>query len=326
VSRGRRLYQAVVISTALFNLITLTAAAPQAVQVDLTWDAPTTGAEDPLLTNLAGYKLYYGQSSRSYEFTIDIGNDTSIALSNLEAGQTYYVAVVAYDSEGVESEFSNEVSLLAGLALSIPEGLVAAYNFNEGGGATVADASGNGNDGTISGAVWTSSGRFGNALIFDGVDNSVTIEDSPSLHLSSAMTLSAWVLPTRIQSGWRTIVQRGVEAYSLHVSWEEGALRPAGGGMFDDMSAFVTVPEAIPLNTWSHLALTYDGATLRVYVNGEESSMPQTGRLKADANPLQIGGNAFYGEYFEGQIDEVRVYNRALNPSEIQADMNTPVK
>src|SRR5947209_288949 len=60
-------------------------------------------------------------------------------------------------------------------------GLVAAYAFDEGAGTTVADASGNGNTGTISGAAWASAGRFGRALSFDGSTNWVTVTDSPSL-------------------------------------------------------------------------------------------------------------------------------------------------
>src|SRR5579859_6670160 len=72
-------------------------------------------------------------------------------------------------------------------------GLVAAYSFDEGEGTTVADASGNGNLGTITNATWTSAGRFGNALTFSGSTPSwVTVSDSPSLDLSNAVTIEAW--------------------------------------------------------------------------------------------------------------------------------------
>ena len=74
-------------------------------------------------------------------------------------------------------------------------GLVAAYSFDEGSGTTVFDASGNGNNGTIGGATWTTSGKYGNALVFDGVSALVTINNSASLQLSTAMTLEAWVNP-----------------------------------------------------------------------------------------------------------------------------------
>src|SRR5262249_53988438 len=65
---------------------------------------------------------------------------------------------------------------------------------------------------------------------------------------------------------------------------------------------------------------------MRLYVNGEQvASRAQTGAIATSTNPLQIGGNTFYGQYFAGLIDEVRIYNQALSVAEIQSDMNTPV-
>jgi len=82
----------------------------------------------------------------------------------------------------------------------------------------------------------------------------------------------------------------------------------------------------LPINTWPHLAATYDGATMRLYVNGVQvSSRAQTGAIVTSTNPLQIGGDSIYGQYFTGRIDEVRVYNRALNVAQIQSNMNTPL-
>src|SRR3989475_5969979 len=75
-------------------------------------------------------------------------------------------------------------------------GLVAAYAFNEGSGTTVADISGNDNNGTISAATWTTAGRFGNALVFNGTSARVTVPDAASLQLTTGMTLEAWVFPT----------------------------------------------------------------------------------------------------------------------------------
>jgi hypothetical protein len=80
------------------------------------------------------------------------------------------------------------------------------------------------------------------------------------------------------------------------------------------------------VNVWSHLAVTYDGATLRLYVNGTQvATRAQTGAITSSTNPLRIGGNAVWGEYFNGVIDEVRVYNRALSAAEITTDRDTPV-
>ena len=83
---------------------------------------------------------------------------------------------------------------------------------------------------------------------------------------------------------------------------------------------------ALALNTWTHLAVSYDGATIRLYVNGVQvGSRALTGPIAPSTGALRIGGNAVWGEYFKGLIDEVRVYNRALSAGEIQLDMVTPV-
>src|SRR4030095_2439569 len=87
-----------------------------------------------------------------------------------------------------------------------------------------------------------------------------------------------------------------------------------------------TGPTASPVGNWTHVALTYDGAALRLYVNGTVvATQAAAGTVEANTKPLRIGGNVPYGEFFQGIIDEVRVYNRALSAAEIQADMTTPV-
>ena len=84
---------------------------------------------------------------------------------------------------------------------------------------------------------------------------------------------------------------------------------------------------SLPLNTWTHLAATYDGTTLRLYVNGVQvGSRAVASPLLTSTGVLRIGGNSVWGEFFAGRIDEVRLYNRALAAAEIQADMNAPVQ
>jgi len=203
-------------------------------------------------------------------------------------------------------------------------GLVAAYGFNEGNGTVVNDASGNGNNGTINGATWTTSGKYGNALNFNGSNALVTINNAASLQLTTGMTLEAWVYPTVTGPWWGDVIYKGNDNYYLEgTSYSSGF--PAMGG---------TLPNAPPLygtavlalNTWAHLAATYDGVTMRLYVNGVPVvSRAQTGAIETSTNPLQIGGDSIYGQYFMGRIDEVRIYNRALSAAQIQSDMNTPL-
>ena len=80
------------------------------------------------------------------------------------------------------------------------------------------------------------------------------------------------------------------------------------------------------MNAWTHLAVTYDGATMRLFVNGTQvTSRPRPGRSQRPPNPLWIGGNSPYGEFFAGRIDDVRIYNRSLSATEIQSDMAVSV-
>jgi hypothetical protein len=90
--------------------IMLRASYTQAAQLQLAWDPPTTNTDGTPLGDLAGYKIYYSQSSGNYSTTVDVGNVTSHLLDGLEEGKTYYFAATAYDASGNESDFSNEVS------------------------------------------------------------------------------------------------------------------------------------------------------------------------------------------------------------------------
>jgi hypothetical protein len=103
-------------------------------------------------------------------------------------------------------------------------------------------------------------------------------------------------------------------------------LLPAGGGTFDSSTQHTDGRRADAVDRWSHLALTYDGVRLRLYVDGTQvSSRAITGTILRTTDPLWIGGNRPYGEHFQGVIDEVRVYDRALSPSEVKAEMSTPI-
>src|SRR5205807_3270208 len=73
-------------------------------------------------------------------------------------------------------------------------------------------------------------------------------------------------------------------------------------------------------------AATDDGSNLKMYVNGTlASTLPLSGSINVSSGVLRIGGDSIWGEYFNGMIDEVRIYNTALTAAQIQTDMNTPV-
>jgi Concanavalin A-like lectin/glucanases superfamily len=105
-----------------------------------------------------------------------------------------------------------------------------------------------------------------------------------------------------------------------------GPLVPSGGGTFDGTIRQVTDTVPVPVGRWSNVAVTYDDATLRMYVNGRQvSSRAVTGTIESPQTPLWIGGNEPYGEHFDGLIDEVRIYDRALSGDAVRRDMTRPV-
>jgi glucose/arabinose dehydrogenase len=205
-----------------------------------------------------------------------------------------------------------------------PTGLVLAYGFEETSGTTANDSSAAKNNGTINGPVSSAGGKFGRALSFDGSNDRVDVPDAASLDLTTGMTLEAWVKPTT-NVGWRTVLMKERGTDLLYALYASNGSKPRTEN-FTSVENTAAGTAALPLNAWSHLAATYDGTNLRFYVNGAlVTTKATTGAMPNTANPLRIGGNAVWGEYFSGLIDEVRVYNRALTEAELKADMAAAV-
>ena len=237
---------------------------------------------------------------------------------------THTVSAVARDIAG-----RTTASLPATVTVSNRwAGLVAAFAFNDLAGTAAPDSSGSGNHGVISGATWSpASGKFGGALSFDGVNDLVSVPDSASLDLTTAMTLEAWVRPRNLSSGYDTVLMKEVPSELSYALYARGATnRPSAWARTGGVSRSAIGTAALALNAWSHLAATYNGSSLVLYVNGAvAATRAMTGAMQTSNEMLRIGGNAVWGEFFDGFIDEVRVYNRALTQPEIQADMGAPV-
>ncbi len=139
------------------------------------------------------------------------------------------------------------------------------------------------------------------------------------------MTLEAWV-NTPTPAGWRCVILKerpGGLSYGLY-----------GGDLTGRAAAFIrrgsdidaAASSSLTPDTWVHVAATYDGTTLRTFVNGVQvASKATTGAIVTSTSPLRIGGDSSWGEYFTGTIDEVRVYNIARTAAQIQSDMATPI-
>src|SRR6266436_5043865 len=216
---------------------------------------------------------------------------------------------------------------------SAPSGLVAAYSFNEGTGTTVSDSSGNNLLGTIVGATWTTGGRYGNALSFNGISSYVDLGNPTALQLTGSMTLEAWVnaaanpaddgqivAKSNGTGGWefKTSPDTGPETFGVAVSGSSGS----------NTQRYSTTVRA--LSTWYHVAGVYNASTgtLDIYVNGVLNNGTLRGTIPNGQFNQSVNvniGRRTGGFYFSGIIDEIRIYNRALSQAEIQADMNTPI-
>ena len=214
---------------------------------------------------------------------------------------------------------------------------MAAYGFNEGSGTTLTDSSGHGLNGTVSGATWTTAGKYGGALSFNGSSNYVDLGNATPWALTGSATWSAWVYATGTPADDGQIIAKSgggatPSGWQLKTSPDTGphtfAVAVSPDGTTEAQRYSTTVRQ---LNTWYYVAGVYDAAakTLDIYVNG----VLDDGVLRGSAIPgSQFNaavntaiGRRTGGFYFQGRIDDLRVYNTALSQAQIQADMNTPV-
>ena len=142
------------------------------------------------------------------------------------------------------------------------------------------------------------------------------------------MTLAAWVYPTATMSSWQAVIlkeETSSGVYYLYANSDTN--QPAGIVETSNNGELVISGKSqLPVNTWTHLAVTYDGQYQRLYVNGVEvAAQPQTGTMINSNGALRIGGTSIWKEFFKGRIDEIRLYNRALIAKDITTDMNTAV-
>ena len=299
----------------------LVATAVSASQINLSWSASTDNV------GVTGYYVERQNPGSTNFGQIASVTGTSFNDTNLVSGSSYSYRVRATDAAGNLSAYS---AVAAASTQTGASGLVAAYSFNEGGGATTADSSGNGNTGTLVNASWTAAGKNGGAVSFDGATSYIDLGNPTSLQLTGSMTLEAWVFATGNPpddgqviaksdnvGGWqlKTTPDTGVETFGVAIS-------PNGTAHVQRYSKTVRA-----LNTWYHVAGVYDAnaRTLDIYVNG----LLDNGSLRGTVAGSQIDlpqntmiGRRSGGFYFQGTIDEVRVYNTALTATQIQNDMN----
>jgi PKD repeat protein len=330
--------------SAYSNEVTLTIPVSTALTADFT-PSTTIGSEGFLVnfTPVTTGAVTSWAWSFPGSYTPSVTNSTAqiVSVTYPTAG-TYSVSLTATGPSGsVTKTYPNLITVTApppppiSSPVIIPDpisttslvGLVAAYGFEDINGTTVADASGNANHGTITNAVSITSGHSGDALQFNGTDAWITVNDSASLNLTTGMTLEAWVYPTAPMTQWTAVMmkeQPNQQVYTLYANTASN--KPAVDPYINGSEQLLSGGKQLSPNKWWHLVGTYDGQNQRLYVNGTQVAIKaQSGVILTSTGALRIGGDNIWDEYFNGYIDEVRIYNRALTPEEVNYNMATAV-
>jgi hypothetical protein len=199
------------------------------------------------------------------------------------------------------------------------DGLVLHYSFDSDTGCEVTDTIGT-NNGMAAETKWTSLGKSGGAMEFDGRDSCITLFNSEEINRLRAMTFSAWVNLRAMPSDFAGIASRRSPSDLWWFGVKNGfglQLYLSGAGNGGDRT---TGAATIAPGSWCHTVFTYEsGKASAIYINGKPINVvPVSGSLPGDARtPVRIGRGVGPSETFDGTIDEVMIFDRALTGEEV---------
>ena len=228
--------------------------------------------------------------------------------------------------------------LMLGLTGSVSADLVGHWMLDDGSGTTVSDSSGNGNHGTIvDNPVWDTewvTGISGSALEFYGVGtvtgngDYVDIPHSPSLDITGPLSIALWIRPDADdpegkgspdgETAPMCKAMAGMSpSWSFQVRYGWGGPEPYMAFTFNTSPrAWAFVGKNLERYEWCHIACSYDGTTLKCYLDGAETDSTPMGEIHSSADPVLIGSDGWKSDW-TGGIDDVRIYDRGLSADEI---------
>ncbi len=283
---------------------------------------------DPTNQTSTGLYYTYTTDGSSYELTAIAESSRERTALNVNAPQPFY--------PGVDALGTN----LALSALYNPSSMVGYWKFDEGTATSTIDSSGNGNTGTLIGGTWTS-GKVGGALSFNGtMGQYVDAGDPAPLQLAGSFTISAWINPSAFPgTDDNPILDKRDNgpacSFALNVTRDNGSeqvyVQAATPGNACTPSAYMGqryTTATIAAGQWYHVAGVFNAAsqTLDIYLNGLINDGILSGTIPSSlynsTGPLQVAQRIYDANYFQGSIDDVRLYSRALTAAEVLALYN----
>ena len=219
--------------------------------------------------------------------------------------------------------------LLTGICSA--DDLILHLSFDELNGDVAPDLSDYGNDAEFNGNHKLVDGMFGKAIELDGKSWG-EVEDDDSLHVVDGITVQLWANIKPSAGGPGSDVQTGVEKGN---TWKAGLFTLAAWYRGGSLLQFFDLPDncrehnigdSIQDETWHFLAGTWDGTTIKLYIDGElNKELECKGKLTANNEPLFIGARGGNQRFVNGALDEIKIYDYALTQDELRMDMENPV-
>ena len=285
---------------------------------------PADGAEGTALTGLkltwmpgsyaVAHRVYFGPQPDRLTLLGEITTE-SAEPATLQRAATYYWRIDEVQADG---------SIATGDLWSFHTGrLVAHWKLDEGEGDTIANSASPGYDGRIIGGPTWAVGKLGGALEFGGDGGYVEITDSNDFAVTRRITVSAWIKTDKIVRQWQAIVTKGDRSWRLQGSRNGYALEFSASGLLIPGNRWGSLYGVTDVNdgNWHHVAGVYDGEKIYLYIDGRVDSVkPASGGIRLDDRQVRIGDNAQHpGRFWNGLIDDVRIYSYGMSPEEVAA-------
>lgn len=270
----------------------------------LNWTASTDNV------GVSNYEVFRDGAS------IGTATATSFAVTGLAASTSYSITVKAKDAAGNVSAASSALSVTTTsvpTSGNITTGLQMHLKLDETNGPIAIDATANGNNASTGGRAVFVAGKFNNAIALNGSSQYLTVNNSTTLNPTSGITLSAWINGADF-GGNKVIIKKRHWAPAYDFSMY-------GGQLTFSLNGVGSVSTPVPTtNAWHLVTGTYDGSAMKIYVDGAViNSATKSGSITTVGEPVVIGSSGGFENYFNGKLDDIRLYGRGLSASDVAA-------